>query len=119
MKRLLEAIKATGRNIEVEETKPTEMNNHGIIAMFLSDEHLEEFSVSNALSVVSSYWQDIAGSRKQAIESLIKDLEAGFDPMSLDTAYEAGIDLPCQECGGKRECENDEFCESCNVKAAR
>tara|TARA_R110002153_G_scaffold84197_2_gene211018 strand:+ start:10622 stop:10921 length:300 start_codon:yes stop_codon:yes gene_type:complete len=88
------AVKKSGRNIEIEETPPHEMDNEGVIAVYLDQGKGEQFVATNCCSICNPYYDDVKGDRSDAIQYLIDDITSGFEPMSEDTAFAAGIDLP-------------------------
>jgi hypothetical protein len=92
LKHLKRAIAATGREIEIEETKPAEMVDEGSISLYLSEGHREQFS-GNGLALVSVYYWSLPGSRAEAIADLLDRLTYGFEPMSEHTAWDCGIEI--------------------------
>lgn len=87
------AIAKSGMKIDIEESRPHEMDNCGQLNLELDHEHKMQFCATDATICAADYYSDIPGSRGLAIESLMKDLAGGFEPMSQETADACGVDL--------------------------
>ena len=92
MRKLKQAIAATRRDIEVEESKPGEMIDSGSVSLYLNEDGREQFREST-LTLVGVYFWSLPGSRAEAIADLIERLAAGFEPMTEATAWECGVEL--------------------------
>ncbi len=90
---LKKAIARTGKAIDIDEIKPNECNNEGVITAYLDQSLGLEFATTNATCICAPYWSDVKGSRVEAIANIVSDIDEGFDPMSEDTAYACGVDL--------------------------
>ena len=75
------------------ESKPCEMDNSGNIDVCIDHDYKLEFRCNNATFISAVYWEDVDGSREEAIKQLISDIELGFEPMCEGTAWACGIDL--------------------------
>ena len=93
MKALKDAIARTGFAIDIDEDKPGACQNDGNICITVDQDQKMQFCATGATSCCAAYYSDLPGSRGEAIESLIKDIEFGFEPMSQDTADACGVDL--------------------------
>ena len=82
---------AFGYECEIEETKPTEVNNEGVITLYLDQERLQQFACNQATCVCAPYWSDVAGSRSDALQGLIDDIAGGVEPMCDETRRECGV----------------------------
>ena len=89
---LKSAIRKSGRDISIDEDKPHEMDNCGKITLALESKS-EQFCAIDGCIIVGHYFSDIKGSRGEAIDYLIQDIELGFAPMSEAVARDNGIDL--------------------------
>jgi hypothetical protein len=86
-------IKCGQPDIEIDETRPHECCNQGIITITIDQSLRLQFRASNGTSCCAPYYFDDPNGRSEAIAQLIEDLQYGFEPMSEDTAYACGVDL--------------------------
>jgi hypothetical protein len=84
---LKRAVKATGRDIETEESA---VGYERSINLYLNSD-TEQFSSSECLCICAVYY-DEKGDRADCIERLIVELNDGFEPISRETKYSNGID---------------------------
>ena len=70
------------------------MQNGGVISLYLDQDNFEQFEATNCCAICVPYYDDVKGSRSEAIRLLIQDIEEGFEPMTEDTAHAAGVEMP-------------------------
>lgn len=80
-------------DFECEETKPDWADNSGNITIYLDQDLHKQFTANGCTCLCAVYWEDVTGSREDAIKCLIADLDDGIEDMSEQTAYECGVSL--------------------------
>ena len=96
LKQLKAAIKKTGVEMDVSESRPNEMSNQGVIEIVMDQDLKLQFKATGCTAIYSSYYSDDDNpkeSRLQCFADLIREIEMGFEPMTEDTAWACGVDL--------------------------
>ena len=78
--------------LDYHESRPHEMNNQGRIEIYLDHDLGLEFNSTGGTIEGGNYWEEMEGSRPEAIAAIIDGLKMGLSPMCDATKFDCGIE---------------------------